>query len=333
MTRVAAALLAVMVALAAAAIGLARQYHAFLGTPLTLAPSGEVLLVPRGSSLRAVLATLEERGISRFDWRWRLCTRLNPVTILAGEYALAPGLRPADLLRLLSSGDVIRYQFTIIEGWNFSQLKAALANDAVLLQRLETLGDGKLMAHLGHESTHPEGWFLPETYQFTRGDSDLDILRRAHAAMRRALEAAWRDRDPGVPLDSPYELLILASIVEKESGQESERPDIAGVFARRLQQGWRLETDPTVIYGLGERFDGDIRTRDLRTDTPYNTYTRHGLPPTPIALPASSSLGAAARPAPGSAMFFVADGTGGHVFSDTLEAHNRAVRALQVRKP
>jgi UPF0755 protein len=174
---------------------------------------------------------------------------------------------------------------------------------------------------------------LPETYQFVRGDSDLDLLRRAHRAMQTALDAAWETRDPELPLNTAYELLNLASIVEKESSVESERAAIAGVFVRRLREGWRLETDPTVIYGLAERFDGDLRRRDLQADSPYNTYTRRGLPPTPIALPGISALAAAAHPAPGTAMFFVASGQGGHVFSDTLEEHNKAVREMLRRRP
>jgi UPF0755 protein len=175
---------------------------------------------------------------------------------------------------------------------------------------------------------HPEGWFLPETYQFTRGDSDQDILIRAHAAMQQALEEAWDSRDDDLPIDSPYELLILASIIEKETSLEEERPLIAGVFVRRLNKGMRLQTDPTVIYGLGDSFDGDIRRRDLQTDTAYNTYTRKGLPPTPIAMPGRQALAAAASPAPGEALFFVADGNGGHTFSVTLEEHQRAVKKL-----
>lgn len=319
-------------AVLALAIGLSavahfRQYQAFLDTPLTITDR-TVLEVPRGASMGLVVLRLESAGLTQRDWRWRLFNRLNPVTIRAGEYALLPGIRPAELLEMLSAGRVVTHAFTVVEGWTFARLKAELSRDAVLVHALEAAGsDADLMAELGSEGMHPEGWFLPETYHFVRGDSDLDILKRAHAAMKSALDAAWSGRSDG-PLKSAYELLILASIVEKETGIPAERAQVAGVFTRRLQQGWRLETDPTVIYGLGDAYDGDIRKRDLRTDTPYNTYTRHGLPPTPIALPGRDALQAAAQPASGTAMFFVADGRGGHVFSDTLQEHNVAVQNM-----
>ncbi len=321
-----------LVALAALGAGLARQYSSFLDTPLAM-EAETVLQVPRGASMGTVLQELEQRGLTRRHWRWRVLNRLHPVVIRTGEYALQPGIRPSGLLDLLSSGEVIRYAFTIVEGWTYGDLRRVLAADTVLTHTLgPTDGDSAVMEALGAPGLHPEGWFLPETYHFVRGDSDLDILRRAYQAMRNTLEEAWVARDD-IPLSSAYELLILASIVEKETALPAERAEVAGVFVRRLQQGWRLETDPTVIYGLGSSFDGNIRRRDLRTDTPYNTYTRHGLPPTPIALPGGPALFAAARPAPGQAMFFVADGQGGHVFSDTLEQHEKAVRKMLARKP
>ncbi|NND44847.1 MAG: endolytic transglycosylase MltG [Xanthomonadales bacterium] len=310
-----------------------REYRNFAAAPLTLPVEGERLLVERGTTVRAVIEQLVARGHTEPGWRWRLLTRLEPVTIQAGEYLLPAGLTPRGLLALLASGEVIRYRFTIVEGWTFRQLLDALGRDPVLVKLPELPEPGELLRAIDPELGHPEGWFLPETYQFVRGDGAIDLLRRAHRAMQQALEATWQERDPELPLETPYELLTLASIVEKESSLESERRDIAGVFVRRLQQGWRLETDPTVIYGLGETFDGDIRRRDLETDSPYNTYRRHGLPPTPIALPGISSLQAAAHPADGTAMFFVASGQGGHVFSDTLEEHNAAVRAMLRRQP
>lgn len=311
-----------------------RDYRNFAETPLSLPLEGTRLVVERGASVRSVIADLGRLGHTEPGWRWRLLTRLEPVTIQAGEYALPAGLTPRGLLTLLASGEVIRYRFTIVEGWTAAQLLAALDAEPVL--RHEATGvdtQSRLLQAIDPTLVHPEGWFLPETYQYVRGDSDLDLLRRAHRAMQAALETAWQGRDPGLPLETPYELLILASIVEKESALDSERADIAGVFVRRLQQGWRLETDPTVIYGLGEGFDGDLRRRDLEADSPYNTYRRKGLPPTPIALPGRSALRAAAHPASGTAMFFVASGQGGHVFSDTLEEHNAAVRAMLDRQP
>jgi UPF0755 protein len=254
------------------------------------------------------------------------------VTIQVGEYALVAGTDPRGLLGKLAAGDVIQYRFTLVEGWNYRQLVGALMADERLAVAPEQLTPEAVLNHLDLAAPHPEGWFLPETYAFTAFDDALTVLERAHAAMRLALEQAWSERVDGLPLSDPYELLILASIVEKESALAAERPDIAGVFVRRLQQNWRLETDPTVIYGMGERYDGNIRRRDLREDTPWNTYVHRGLPPTPIAMPGPGALQAAARPAEGAAMFFVADGQGGHVFSETLEAHNRAVRDLVRRQ-
>lgn len=255
--------------------------------------------------------------------------RLEPPAVKTGEYQLAPGTLPRGLLHLLSSGAVVQYRFTLVEGWTFSQLLQALAKNEMLKQTLGQDPDkaGTVMiSRLGID--HPEGWYFPETYQFTRGDSDSDILDRARQAMEKELGVAWEARHDDLPLNSPYELLILASIIEKETAQEEERGRIAGVFIRRLQQGMRLQTDPTVIYGMGDSFDGNIRHRDLKTDTPYNTYTRSGLPPTPIAMPGRASLMAAAQPDAGDALYFVADGSGGHTFSATLQEHTVAVNRL-----
>lgn len=311
-----------------------QQYRGFLEEPLAVPEEGFTLQVKKGASVRSLIVEMEAQGLTRADWPWRMLTRLQPTTIRAGEYALAQGMKPVELLDLLASGKVIHYRFTIVEGWTFRQLMDALAADPVLGQEAPGLdGAAAILDSIGAEPGHPEGWFLPETYLFVRGDSDLDILARAHADMKAALESAWEGRRDRLPFATPYELLILASIVEKESALESERNDIAGVFVRRLEQRWRLETDPTVIYGLGETFDGDIRKRDLEADTPYNTYTRYGLPPTPIAMPGKSALMAAASPAGGTAMFFVASGSGGHVFSDTLAEHNAAVRNMLRKTP
>jgi UPF0755 protein len=233
-------------------------------------------------------------------------------------------------LDLLASGKVVTYRFTIVEGWSVRQLLTALARDPVLWHTLETVAELKNLPAM--PLGNPEGWFLPETYVFVRGDSDLDLLRRAYRDMSDSLARAWYGRDDGLPYETGEELLVMASIIEKETSLESERADIAGVFVRRLLKHWRLETDPTVIYGMGESYQGNIRRRDLKKDTPYNTYTRHGLPPTPIALPGPASLQAAAHPAAGDAMFFVANGQGGHTFSTTLEEHNKAVKELIKRQ-
>jgi len=318
--------LIVLLSTTAAFAGLWYQYQRFLETPLLIDDSGLVLLVEPGTNIRSVAAKLEQQGATRFDWRWRVLGRLKPVTIKAGEYELRAGLSPPALLTLLSSGKVLGYRFTIVEGWSLRQLLSALGDDPVL--RHNVSNPAELEGLAGLPAGNPEGWFLPETYVYVRGDSDLEILRRAYDDMQESLSMTWAGRDVGLPYETPYELLIMASIIEKETSLESERADIAGVFVRRLLQHWRLETDPTVIYGMGEAYRGNIRREDLKMDTPYNTYTRHGLPPTPIALPGLASLQAAAHPAAGDAMFFVANGQGGHTFSQTLEGHNEAVKNL-----
>ena len=208
----------------------------------------------------------------------------------------------------------------------------AVRHHPKIQQTLEGLSDAEIMDRLGHPDENPEGRFFPDTYHFPRGTTDVVFLQRAYATMARRLDEAWRQRAPDLPLKTPYQALILASIIEKETGLPEERPAIAGVFIRRLRKGMRLQTDPTVIYGLGESCDGELRRRDLRRDTPYNTYVHKGLTPTPIALPGAGSLRAAVNPAPGDALYFVATGNGGHVFSNTLKEHNRAVRKYQLRR-
>ena len=311
-----------------------REYRDFLASPLDIPDTGMVFVVEPGTGGTAVVRSLAARGLTRADWKWRLLLRLEPVLLQAGEYRLDHGMAPRDVVRRLASGEVIRYRFTVVEGWTFKQLRQALADNAELGHELPSPKTEQWdFKSIFPDLDHPEGWFLPETYLFTRGDSDRDLLLRAHQAMQQALATAWSGRDTGLPLETPYELLTLASIIEKETALPQERGQIAGVFVRRLLRGMRLQTDPTVIYGLGDAFDGDIRRRDLRTDTPYNTYTRHGLPPTPIALPGRAALEAAAHPEPGDTLFFVADGSGGHTFSRTLEEHQAAVDRLLNRKP
>jgi len=311
---------------AASTLGLWQQYQRFLLTPLHIEGPGLVLEVEPGANIRSVLAKLEHQGATRLDWRGRLLGRLQQVTIKTGEYRLLPEILPDQLLLLLDSGKVITYRFTIVEGWSLKQLLIALGNDPVLSQTIENVSELEQLP--GMPAGNPEGWFLPETYAFVRGDSDLQLLTRAYQDMQASLARVWAGRDTGLPYETPDELLVMASIVEKETSLGSERADIAGVFVRRLLGHWRLETDPTVIYGMGESYQGNIRRGDLKKDTAYNTYTRHGLPPTPIALAGIASLLAAAHPADGEAMFFVANGQGGHTFSSTLEAHNKAVKQL-----
>lgn len=325
---------AFMIALAGGgSLWLRAQYMNFLAAPLHLPPTGYVLQIEPGTPGREIIGQLDQAGITRNGWQWKLLMRLEPLVIRAGEFMLEPGLGPRELLQVLSSAAVIQYRLTLVEGWIFDQLLDALEQDEILRQSLpRDRMESKALILKSLLIDHPEGWFLPETYQFSRGDSDLDILTRAHQSMKEALDEAWIMRDDDLTLNSPYELLVLASIIEKETSLEAERPQIAGVFMRRLKKGMRLQTDPTVIYGMGDSFDGNIRRKDLQTDTPYNTYTRSGLPPTPIAMPGRSSLLAAGNPATGDSLYFVADGTGGHTFSATLKEHQAAVNRMIGKK-
>lgn len=290
--------------------------------------------VAPGDSLTTVASTLQARGIvTRPDYLlWYARWQGDADHIQAGEYILEPGLTPAQLLARLTQGKVVQYAITIPEGWTFRQMLAALWRHDKLRATLRGLDDAAIMARLGHPGEHPEGRFYPDTYLFTRGTTDAAILARAYDAMARRLKREWENRSPGLPYRHPYEALIMASIIEKETAVPEERAIIAGVFVRRLQRNMRLQTDPTVIYGLGEDFDGNLRRRDLKRDTPYNTYLRHGLPPTPIALPGGASLHAALHPAPGDALYFVARGDGSHHFSATIEEHNEAVRRYQLKR-
>ena len=285
--------------------------------------------------------------------------------IKAGSYEIENGITPLALIDKLTRGDVTMQELSIPEGWTFRQFRAALDAHAGVLHATQGMSDAAVLAQvvaggaagaaagtrlatppgaaaasgnpaarsaaasIGAAPTHPEGWFFPDTYLFAKGSKDIDILRRAHRAMKKRLAAEWERRAPGVPYANAYEALIMASIVEKETGQARERPQIAGVFVNRLRRSMLLQTDPTIIYGLGEAFDGNLRKRDLQTDGPYNTYTRSGLPPTPIALPGLAAIQAALKPASTQALFFVARGDGSHEFSATLDAHNRAVNKYQ----
>lgn len=326
--------LAVLVA-GAALYGIHADYRRFLDTPLGVPTDGLVLEVKPGMGIGAITRELRRQpGLLRSTFYLEAYARFNGLAprLKVGEYALAPGMTPRDLLERIATGQVIQYPLTVVEGWTFQQLRQALAAHPKIAQTLREASDAEIMARLDRPGRHPEGWFFPETYHFPAGFTDEAFLRRALTAMEQRLARAWSQRAADLPLDDPYQALILASIVEKETGLTEERPAIAGVFARRLRAGMLLQTDPTVIYGLGAAFDGDLRRRDLVTDTPYNTYTRKGLPPTPIALPGAGALEAAIHPAAGDALYFVADGQGGHVFSRTLDEHNRAVRRYQLRE-
>ena len=311
------------------------RYQGFADAPIALAGTERILVVESGDGFRDILRKLRGLGVVEgHDLEWKaLAHEMQVVTRLqVGEYTIRHGITPRELLAKLESAQVIQQRFTNGEGWNRGELRAALAKDPTLGQTLADTPDDGLMAALGRDDAHPEGRFLPETYHYTRGMSDRDLLARAALAMDKALADAWAMRSPDSPLKSPDELLVLASIVEKETGKASERAEIAGVFTRRLVKGMLLQTDPTVIYGMGSAYDGNIRRKDLETDTPYNTYTRAGLPPTPIALPGRAALVAAARPADGDTLYFVSRGDGSHVFSATLAEHNRAVACHQLKR-
>lgn len=323
-------LLATGLAVAALSLWVWQDIQRFSTTPLDVDSADTTFDVARGSHVRGIIHQLRRERVSRAaPFYWRVLARQMQVDgkLHAGEYELTQGMTPRELLRKMAAGEVRQHHFLIVDGWTFRQLRVALAGDTGLKQTLTTQSDAEIATELDIESGRPEGWFLPETYSWVKGEADIDVLRRAHKAMQRNLETLWAKRAADLPLKSPYEALILASIVERETGIGSERAQIAGVFTRRLELNMKLQTDPTVIYGIGTSYDGNIRRRDLETDTPYNTYTRLGLPPTPIALPGKPALEAALQPAPGDSLYFVAigDGSGRHVFSPTLAAHNRAV--------
>ncbi len=320
-----------------AVAGLWLDYLRFLRTPLNL-PEPTRIEVPQGRSQTMLVRDWSERGWLAHGLRdqlWlRAHNRIEPGArdLKLGEYELRPGQTLLGALRMIRAGDVITYRLTIIEGWTYKQLRGALREQPRLQQQTADWDDAKLMETLGKPGTDPEGQFLPETYTYTAGISDLDLLRQASKALDLTLEEAWSSRQDDLPLDNPAQALTLASIIEKETALAEERRLIAGVFVHRLRKGMRLQTDPTVIYGLGDSFDGNLRRRDLRSDTPYNTYTRHGLPPGPIALAGRASIFAAVDPEETDMLYFVATGRDGrHHFSATLNEHNEAVRRYQLR--
>lgn len=303
----------------------------WLAQPLRLsAPSLELEVEP-GASPRGVAQAVVEAGVqtdARLLYYWFRLSQQDR-QIRAGNYELTTGVTPRSLLQKLVRGEESLRAITFVEGWTFRQVRAQIARDEFLKHDTQQMTDAEIMTALGKPGVAAEGMFFPDTYTFAKGSSELAVLRRALHAMERRLDEVWAQRTPDSPLKTPYEALILASIVEKETGRSTDRGQIAGVFANRLRIGMRLQTDPTVIYGLGEAFDGNLRRRDLQTDTPWNTYTRAGLPPTPIALPGKESLLAAVRPESTKAYYFVARGDGSSHFSATLDEHNRAVNRYQ----
>ncbi|CAN5155711.1 endolytic transglycosylase MltG [soil metagenome] len=310
--------------------------RAYVQAPLPIGNVPRIVQIQPGDSLIASAEAMASEGILEhpqvFAWYARL--RGDGRSMKAGEYRIAPGTTRRALLDQLVSGRVLLHAMTIVEGWTFSEMMIAIRAHPAIAQTLTTNDSAQIMALLGEPEQDPEGLFFPDTYQFPRDTSDLSLLKLARKLMDDRLHEAWAGREPDLPFPTSYAALILASIVEKETALESERTRIAGVFVRRLERNMRLQSDPTVIYGIGESFDGDIRRRDLNRATPYNTYTRHGLPPTPIALPGEASIHAVMHPAPGDALYFVAtgNGDGSHYFSATLEEHNEAVRRFLAKR-
>jgi UPF0755 protein len=318
---------------AAAGWGWWRYAHA----PLATSASELQVEIERGTAGQAIGAALRRQGVAVPDLLLALALRLrgDAPKIRAGNYEITAPITLRALLDRLTRGDVTLRDVTLIEGWTFRQVRAALAKHPDLKQDAAGLSDADLLARIGASESHPEGLFAPDTYAFARGSSDLEVLKRAYRLQRTLLEKAWTARmarpEPP-PYRSPYEVLIMASIVEKETGREADRAKVAAVFVNRLKRGMMLQSDPTTIYGLGEAFDGNLRRRDLVADTPYNTYTRTGLTPTPISMPGRASIAAALDPAPIPALYFVARGDGGSEFSNDLAAHNRAVARYQKQR-
>ncbi|WP_421955244.1 endolytic transglycosylase MltG [Polaromonas sp.] len=297
--------------------------------PLKLQPGAQVvdLEIEPGTRANTVAEVVVASGVDVPTLLLQLWFRLSGQArqIKAGSYEIVPGTTPRKLLSMLVRGEETLKNVTLVEGWNFNQVRAALQKAEQLVPDTQGLSPETIMEKLGRPGIHPEGRFFPDTYTYAKGASDVAVLKRAARAMDKRVEAAWALRSPDTPLKTPEQALILASIVEKETGKASDRAQIAGVFINRLRIGMPLQTDPTVIYGLGDKFDGNLRKRDLQTDTTYNTYTRAGLPPTPIAMPGKAALLAAVQPAPTKALYFVARGDGSSQFSSNLDEHNRAV--------
>jgi UPF0755 protein len=305
------------------------QVDRLLDGPVNVPEEGAAFEIPPGTPFARISERLADEGIISNPTLLRLYARVSGKagSVHAGEYFIEPGTTLSELLRQFTSGDVLLYSFTIVEGWNQWDLLRALHAHPQIDAQMTAEDWPALLEELGADTRHPEGLFLPETYHFPRNSSDRTVLKQAYQLMQGVLNEEWPARDPDTPVATPYEALILASIVEKETARPDERNRIAGVFARRLEKRMRLQTDPTVIYGIGPTFNGNITRRDLRTDTPYNTYTRGGLPPTPIAMPGRDAIRAALHPAPGNELYFVATGLGdgSHKFSETKAEHDAAV--------
>ena len=316
-----------------AAVWLLYDIQQFMSEPVNVPEAGLIVKVDQGSNLTRIAYQLKKQNVISkpryLTWYARWTSQANKIHI--GEYKLKQGSTPLSFLESISKGEVIQYSVTIVEGWTFKQMLAAINNNEYIEHTLKNLSNAQIMEKLGHPGEHPEGRFMPDTYHFPRGINDLVVLERAYQSMQTYLNKQWELRDVGIPIKTPYEALILASIVEKETGLASERSAIAGVFSRRLLKRMRLQSDPTVIYGMGDRYQGNIRKRDLKHDNPYNTYRNFGLPPTPIAMPGRDAIDAVLKPEEGEALYFVAKGDGSHYFSATLQEHNNAVIKYQLK--
>lgn len=327
-------LLETAVVLAGLLLGFAfwQQYQA-LNQPLEVAQE-QLLDVPAGSTPTGVLNRLQADGVIKDAFWLRLYWRFNlsGQALHSGEYRMVPGMNVKGLFDVWKRKEVVQYSLTLVEGWNFRQVRAALAKQAKLDQTLSGLSDSELMAKIGHPDVFPEGRFFPDTYRYVRGMTDAELLKQAYSRLEEVLDEEWNARSSEAPYSNPYQALIMASLVEKETGVPQERGQIAGVFVRRLKLGMQLQTDPTVIYGMGERYNGKLTRANLKEATPYNTYMIAGLPPTPISLVGREAIHAALNPVDGSSLYFVAKGDGSHVFSDDLDAHNAAVRDYQLKR-
>jgi len=304
-------------------------YYAF--QPLTLPATPFEFDLKQGGSLKSTVRELRQARLLGQEWPFVLLARSlgKSMQLKAGNYELKHAVSPLELLQIITKGEFSQRRISIIEGWTFRQFRAVLNSNRYIAHETIALSDLEILQRIGAVENHPEGLFFPDTYNFVSGSSDLAILRMAYHTMQQHLQEAWATRDVNLPLKTPYQALILASIVEKETGTASDRSMIAGVFVNRLRKNMMLQTDPTVIYGIGETFDGNLRRRDLLADTPYNTYRRRGLPPTPVALPGMAALQAALHPARTDALYFVARGDGSSLFSSNLVEHNRAVNRYQ----
>nr|WP_253219472.1 endolytic transglycosylase MltG [Pseudomonas chlororaphis] len=311
----------------------AWKLNSALEQPLNLTQE-QLLDVPAGSTPGGTFNRMEANGVLKDAFWLRLYWRFNMEgqPLHSGEYRMTPGMTAQGLIGVWQRGEVVQYSLTLVEGWTFRQVRAALARHDKLEQTLNGLSDSEVMEKLGHGGVFPEGRFFPDTYRFVRGMTDAELLEKAYNRLDEVLAKEWNKRSADVPYTEPYQALIMASLVEKETGVPQERGQIAGVFVRRMQVGMLLQTDPTVIYGLGERYNGKLTRALLKEATPYNTYVISGLPPTPISMVGREAIHAALNPIPGSSLYFVARGDGSHVFSDDLEAHNNAVREFQLKR-